>query len=175
MSLLTSYVKGTSFLRLSGIPHVSVLLSSYICGSRQSQPFLWNSNDHHLTIKISFGFSLCNYLLIVLLFLNFTQIYIITCTNQSTLNLFAHRSPSPEFEARRYIYIVISVIGFTVNDLFYIAAIINYALQCQLITFLVNVTVERMCRNCWKVDHAIKVHISYLVYILEVVLCKNIC
>ena len=59
------------------------------------------------------------------------------------------------------------MIGFTVNDLFYIAAIINYALQCQLITFLINVTVERICRNCWRVDHAIKVHAYSYIHSLK--------
>ena len=71
--------------------------------------------------------------------------------------LMTHRRPSSEIEIQRYIYIAISVIGFTVADLFYIAAVINYALQCHLITFLITVTVERICRNCWKVDQAIKV------------------
>ena len=67
------------------------------------------------------------------------------------------RSPSSENKIQRYIYIAISLIGFTMADLFYIAAVINYALQCHLITFLITVTVERISRNCWKVDHAIKV------------------
>ena len=56
-----------------------------------------------------------------------------------------------------YVYVIITVMGFVVTDLFYIAAIINYALQCQLITYLINVTVERVCRNRWIVDNAIKV------------------
>ena len=54
-------------------------------------------------------------------------------------------------------YIALSIVSFTISDLFYIAAIINYALQCQLITFLVNVTVARIRNNCLKVDRVIKV------------------
>ena len=49
------------------------------------------------------------------------------------------------------------MISDVVSDLFYIAAIVNYALQCQLITYLINVTVERVYRNRWIVDDAIKV------------------
>ena len=67
------------------------------------------------------------------------------------------RPPQPEYQGRRYIYIAVSIVGFTISDLFYIAAVINYALQCQLITFLVNVTVERVRNNCLKIDHVIKV------------------
>lgn len=81
--------------------------------------------------------------------------FLATCT---LLMWFSYRRPSSESEVRQYIYVAISVIGFTVTDLFYIAAIVNYALQCQLITFLINMTVERIHRNCWKVDHAIKVY-----------------
>ena len=68
-----------------------------------------------------------------------------------------HSIPQPVPLSYRYILIVLSFIGFTLNDLFYIAAVLNYALQCQLMYFLVNVTVERISSSCWKVDHAIKV------------------
>ena len=68
-----------------------------------------------------------------------------------------HSIPQPIPLSYRYILIVLSFIGFTLNDLFYIAAALNYALQCQLMYFLVNVTVERISSSCWKVDHAIKV------------------
>ena len=71
---------------------------------------------------------------------------------------FLHRRPPSELGVEIYVYIIISVMGFVVTDLFYIAAIINYAMQCQLITYLINVTVERVCRNRWIVDDAIKVH-----------------
>ncbi|XP_065888938.1 uncharacterized protein [Dysidea avara] len=64
--------------------------------------------------------------------------------------------PQPEFLRSRYVYIALSIVSFTISDLFYIAAIINYALQCQLITFLVNVTVARIRNNCLKVDRVIK-------------------
>lgn len=70
--------------------------------------------------------------------------------------------PQPLPLPYRYILIVLSLVGYTFADLFYIAAVLNYALQCQLIYFLVNVTVERISSSCWKVDHAIKV----LVYTL---------
>lgn len=83
--------------------------------------------------------------------------YLTSHSEEELIDLYnQNMRPPSESEVRRYIYIVISVIGYITTDLFYIAAIINYALQCQLITFLINVTVERICRNCWKVDHAIK-------------------
>jgi len=68
-----------------------------------------------------------------------------------------HSKPEPISDALRYSMIVLSLVGFTVNDLFYVAAIINYALQCQLITFLIYVTKERISNSHWKVDNAIKV------------------
>ena len=72
---------------------------------------------------------------------------------------FCCSKPPSEVDALRYILITLSVVGFTANDLFYIAAIINYSLQCQLITFLINVTVDRICKQQCKIDQAIKVPI----------------
>ena len=68
-----------------------------------------------------------------------------------------HRRPPSELGVQLYVYVIITMISDVVSDLFYIAAIVNYALQCQLITYLINVTVERVCRNRWIVDDAIKV------------------
>lgn len=68
-----------------------------------------------------------------------------------------YRPPQPEVQGRRYLYIALCIVGFTISDLFYIAAVINYALQCQLITFLVNVNVERIRNKCLTVDSIIKV------------------
>lgn len=73
------------------------------------------------------------------------------------------------------VIIFLALVGFFVIDLFYIAAIINYALQCQLITFLVNVTVKRICDSCYAVDQAIKVHKFIVICIVPIVVCTCVC
>ncbi|XP_065888052.1 uncharacterized protein [Dysidea avara] len=87
-----------------------------------------------------------------------TYFYYLTSYNTRYLeDLYSQRiKPPSEVDALRYILITLSVVGFTANDLFYIAAIINYSLQCQLITFLINVTVDRICKQQCKIDQAIK-------------------
>lgn len=65
--------------------------------------------------------------------------------------------PSSDDYGIRYVPIVFSLVVYFVFDLFYIAAIINYALQCQLITYLINVTIKRIHNSCYEVDQAIKV------------------
>ena len=71
---------------------------------------------------------------------------------------FSFSFPTPENDGFRYITVLISVLGLIMTDLFYLAAVIHYALECQLIIFLIRATVDRIKSQCWAVDLAIKVH-----------------
>ena len=68
------------------------------------------------------------------------------------------RNPPSDDHAIQFVAIFFALVGYFVIDLFYIAAIINYSLQCQLITYLVKVTVKRICSSRYAVDQAIKVN-----------------
>ena len=66
--------------------------------------------------------------------------------------------PSPENNAFRYTTVLLAAFGLILTDLFYLAAVIHYALECQLIIFLIRATADRIRSQCWTVDLAIKVH-----------------
>jgi len=53
--------------------------------------------------------------------------------------------------------VLLSIAGLLIADFFYLAAVIHYALECQLIMFLMKGTADRIRSRCWAVDLAIKV------------------
>ena len=53
--------------------------------------------------------------------------------------------------------VLITVSGFTLVDLLYLALVMNYALQCQLIFFAVCAAVNKFRTIHYQVDAAIKV------------------
>ena len=71
---------------------------------------------------------------------------------------FSFSFPPPENNGFRYTTVLLSVLGLIMTDLFYLAAVIHYALECQLIIFLIRATADRIKSQCWAVDLAIKVH-----------------
>ena len=68
------------------------------------------------------------------------------------------RSPPPaELLGLRISFFIISFIGLTLTDFFYIAMAINYAFQCQLIFCAINAVVNRLSNTRVEIDDAIKV------------------
>ncbi|XP_065887312.1 uncharacterized protein [Dysidea avara] len=64
--------------------------------------------------------------------------------------------PPPENNALRYVLVIVSIVSFIITDFFYLATVIHYALECQLIMFLMRGTADRIRSRCWAVDLAIK-------------------
>ena len=80
-------------------------------------------------------------------------------------------SPPPsELLGLRIVFFIISLIGLALTDFFYIATVINYAFQCQLIFCAINATVSRLSNRNVEVDHAIKVWLHYNLCIVLIVL-----
>ena len=68
--------------------------------------------------------------------------------------------PDAENGVLRYLTVILSAVGLVLTDFFYLAAVIHYALECQLIIFLMRATADRIRSQCWDVDLAIKVTID---------------
>ena len=80
-------------------------------------------------------------------------------------------SPPPsELLGLRIIFFIVSFIGLALTDFFYIATMINYAFQCQLIFCAINATVSRLSNRHVEVDDAVKVCNSMYNIILSCVI-----
>lgn len=83
--------------------------------------------------------------------------------------------PSPENDAFRITAVLFSVVGLILTDFFYLAAVIHYALECQLILFLMKATADRIRSQCWSVDLAIKVLYAYVHIYIHICTYLHIC
>ena len=89
--------------------------------------------------------------------------------------MFVIYSPPPsELLGLRILFFIISLIGLALTDFFYIATVINYAFQCQLIFCAINATNSRLSNRKVEVDHAIKVWWYYNLCIILITLYINI-
>ena len=79
--------------------------------------------------------------------------------------IFIFSFPPGENGAFRYITVILSASGLVLTDFFYLAAVIHYALECQLIIFLMRATTDRIRSQCWAVDLAIKVNKIFFSFI----------
>lgn len=88
--------------------------------------------------------------------------YVCACVQYTwacvTYLIFIFSFPPGENDAFRYITVILSAFGLVLTDFFYLAAVIHYALECQLIIFLIRATADRIRSRCWAVDDAIKVN-----------------
>ncbi len=70
---------------------------------------------------------------------------------------YVYRSPGI-YSALHYLFISCSLFGFIFFDFLYIAVIINYCLQCQLLTFYVNnIRKQVLSKNYKSLHEACKV------------------
>jgi len=67
------------------------------------------------------------------------------------------RSPSPEHYELRVVLVLVMISGFTIIDFLYVALVVNYALQCQVIYFAICATTSKFRTKHYQVDAAIKV------------------
>ncbi|XP_065887314.1 uncharacterized protein [Dysidea avara] len=64
--------------------------------------------------------------------------------------------PQSELLELRVFFAIISLVGLALTDFFYIALVINYSVQCQLIFFAISATIYKLCSTRSRVDDAIK-------------------
>ena len=57
----------------------------------------------------------------------------------------------------RWVLVVFTIVGFIVLDLAYMAVVVNYSIQCQLLIYLLWSIGERVKAREWDIDHSIKV------------------
>ncbi|XP_065887313.1 uncharacterized protein [Dysidea avara] len=65
-------------------------------------------------------------------------------------------NPSPEHYELHVVLVLITIIGFTIIDFLYVALVVNYALQCQVIYFAIRATTSNFRTTHYQVDAAIK-------------------
>jgi hypothetical protein len=101
------------------------------------------------------------------LFLLLAMLWIIFSFMTSIVRIFAHHLDqeyvSFEFISSppmvvRIILVIISLVGFVVFDIAYSAAVINYAMQCQLMVYYLKSICTRILAREWEIDEAIKVY-----------------
>jgi CBS domain containing-hemolysin-like protein len=57
----------------------------------------------------------------------------------------------------RWVFVVVTLLGFVVMDMAYAAVVINYSIQCQLLVFLFCSICERIRAKDWDIERTIKV------------------
>ena len=57
----------------------------------------------------------------------------------------------------RWVFVVVTLLGFVVLDMAYAAVVINYSTQCQLLVFLFSSICERIRAKDWGIERTIKV------------------
>lgn len=62
----------------------------------------------------------------------------------------------------RWVLVVLTIGGFVTLDIAYTAVVINYAIQCQLLVYLLCSIGERVKAREWNVDQSVKVRPSSL-------------
>jgi len=68
-----------------------------------------------------------------------------------------HSSCMPSDLTVRWVLVILTLFGFIIFDLAYIATVINYCCQCHLLTCLILGLKERLLMRAVAVDEAIKV------------------
>lgn len=58
--------------------------------------------------------------------------------------------------ALRWILVVFTILGFIVLDVAYTAVVVNYCIQCQLLTYLLHSTCDRILVREWDLDRTVK-------------------
>ena len=75
---------------------------------------------------------------------------------------FYYYSSSPPV---RIVLVAISLLGFIVFDVAYIAVVINYSMQCQLMIYYLQSICTRIQAKEWEIDEAIKVCYNLFVFV----------
>ena len=57
-------------------------------------------------------------------------------------------------------FVSITIVGFVLLDIAYTAVVVNYAIQCQLIVYLLRSISERTKAKEWDIDRGIKVTVQ---------------
>ena len=80
-------------------------------------------------------------------------------------------SPSERYRAIHYFFVASSFLGFIFFDLLYIAVVINYSSQCQLITFYIENIRDKVQNKAYKsLNEACKVSVC-----LYLSVCLSVC
>ena len=66
----------------------------------------------------------------------------------------------PGEEVVRFILVISCIVGFIFFDLFYVAAVINYASQCQLLCFYIASIMDKVQDKAYTLEDAIKVRVG---------------
>ena len=109
----------------------------------------------HFSILIIINYLIASYITIDILKSVDNQLFILKV---QIVTIFLFSFPAAENDAFRYVTVLLSAFGLILTDIFYLAAVIHYALECQLIIFLMKATADRIRSECWPVDLAIKVN-----------------
>ena len=64
---------------------------------------------------------------------------------------------TPNEEALRYIFVLVSPFGFVLFDLLYFAVVVAYASQSQLIQYYITSIIEKVRTKAYSLEDAIKV------------------
>lgn len=63
-------------------------------------------------------------------------------------------------EVVRYILVISCIFGFIFFDLFYVATVVNYASQCQLLCFYMDSIMDKVRNKAYSLGDAIKVRMG---------------
>ena len=57
----------------------------------------------------------------------------------------------------RWVFVLVTLVGFIVLDMAYAAVVVNYSIQCQLMVYLFLAICDRMRTKDWEIEQTIKV------------------
>ena len=86
-----------------------------------------------------------------------TRHSITTALAPPTMVPLSHSASRSSNLVERWVFVIVTLVGFIVLDMAYAAVVVNYSIQCQLMVYLFLAICDRMRTKDWEIEQTIKV------------------